>query len=246
MIKKLSESAQNVIQSYQQLPLGTEGVVCPYFKNRKQERGGLRVMVGKGTPIEIAEEVELIAKQRKVSIEDMTPKEIRDFMEKRNIGIDCSGFIVHVLAAQNPAILKMFSKRSFWKHPLRFLIVKLRPVENTSVKVLTSAEYSERVLDINAIAPGDLIRTRNGHHILLVTEVETEGNAVVRIIYTHSTSFYGTEHGIRTGNILITNIHKPLEEQDWDEIAEDGRNYTKEGYIEGGVDSGVFRIKNSN
>lgn len=245
MKKQLPEVAQEVINNYKNLPLGKEGVVCPYAKNFKGVRGGLRVMLGKGSPQEIAEEVILLAKQRRCDLAEKSPQEIREFMESRGLGIDCSGLVVHVLAAANPAILKQVSARSFWKSPLRFFIAKLRPVENISVKVLTNKKNSERIADLNAIEVGDMIRTRNGDHILLVTEIEKAETSVSKISYTHSTSFYGDAHGVRTSAIAITKPTEPLEKQAWDEVDETGKNFSLEGYIEGKEDSGIFRLNST-
>ena len=62
----LSPKAQQLIHNYLNLPFkGVNGVRCPYFNNaRLKQRGQLRVLVGKGTPGEIAEEAYIISVQK--------------------------------------------------------------------------------------------------------------------------------------------------------------------------------------
>ena len=57
-INMLSPKAGQIIDKYFNLPFaGVLGVRCPYFNNaRRNLRGQLRGLVGKGTPEEIVEE----------------------------------------------------------------------------------------------------------------------------------------------------------------------------------------------
>ncbi len=246
MTKRLPEPAQRIIHAYQNLPLGKEGVICPYFINHTNNRGGLTVMVGKGSPSEIVEETVLIAQKKRFDLDTKTPTEVRAFMKKNYLGIDCSGFVSHILASTNPDILKKLARVNPLTHPFRFFWHNLNPVKNISVKVLTNTKNAERVESINNIEPGDMIRTRNGKHVLLVTEVKFSEGVVTDISYVHTTSFYGDANGIRTGSISVTDSSQPLEKQIWDEVDETGENYTLKGYVEGGKDSGIFRLKEFN
>ena len=95
----LPNGTKEIIKSYFELPLGGKKVKCPYFMNLKGERAGLRVMIGKGTVEEIVHEVMVWAQLKGVGLNKMSTEEIRSFMIKKGIGIDCSGFAVYVLDA---------------------------------------------------------------------------------------------------------------------------------------------------
>ena len=251
--KALSSKAQEVIHKYFNLPFtDVPGVRCPYFNNaRKRKRGELRVLVGKGSPSEIVEEAKIISLQYHAGIfdhlgncclscsthnhgekenEETVQQCIRKFLIDNDLGIECSGFVTQVLRAhylQTRGVdivkkIQTVSARNFF----RFLIAKLRPLENISVKVLADKCNSVALSDWKSAQAGDLIvvleikAAKPYNHILLVTENDGE-----KIKYVHARAWssegkYG--HGVAEGVIKITSPEKGLLEQVWEELGKIG------------------------
>lgn len=240
----LPKAAHTTIDRYLNLPLGNKLVQCPYFKNRAGVRAGLRVYLGKGSVDEIIEETEIIAKKEKVDLPQFSEQEIREFMEKHNIGIDCSGFISQILWSMDAEIVKKIAKRNLFKYPVRSLIAKFRPIENISVKHLTNSNNCTKLNNWQEVEVGDIIKTRGGNHALLVTDVKRSKDGTVNeISYHHSTSYYETEHGVRHAKVLTIYPNEDLKDQEWEEKDSTGRNHTHEGLLEEYKENGVFRLK---
>ncbi|HSR89007.1 MAG TPA: hypothetical protein VLK22_01215 [Candidatus Udaeobacter sp.] len=255
MTKTLSLTAEKTIHDYLNLPFtGIYGVRCPYFNNSKLgQRGQLRVLIGKGSPEEIVEEAKIISTQYHKDIFDKNgvfnahtdhPAEheqiecIRQFLIENNLGIDCSGFVTHVLQKHFQEtnninlVKKLFitSKKNF----CRWLISRLRPIEQIDVNVYANDKNTIVINDLRAIEPGDLvIMLKTGprktyNHILLIEEVD--GN---KIKYAQSRAWpsdgrYG--HGVAQGFITINNPEKNLLEQTWEE--KNKLNEENETYLE--------------
>ncbi len=253
MISKLSPSAEKTIHDYLNLPfIGISGVRCPYFNNaRLGQRGQLKVLIGKGTPEEIVEEAKIISIQYRKDVFDKNgvfnahvehPAEheqaecIRQFMVDNNLGVDCSGFVTNVLqkhfweTKKIDLAKKLFvtSKKNF----LRWIISRLRSVEQIGVKVYANDKNTSAVNDLQKIQPADLVTmlktgpNKNHDHILLVTEVDGNKIKYVSARAWSSEGKYG--HGVSQGIITITNPEKGLLEQVWEEknkIAEDNETY---------------------
>ncbi len=245
----INAAAQEVIEHYKHLKLGGKSVVCPYYMNL-QKKKDLRVMVGKGTPEEIEMEAKIWAKLKGANFEEMSELEIKKFLLEKSIGIDCSGFVMHVLNNwyKDKTGKEIWSKLKIKKTGLMWKIAyMLRPVEKLGAEIITS-EPNAYPIEIKDVKPGDLVRTKwkrqNAHHVLLVTKVErNEKNEVSMIEYTHSTPFFGDQNGIRVGEIVIKNQNNPLEEHEWLESDENGNNYTFEGYMINLEDNGLRRLK---
>lgn len=240
------------INEYAKLNLGGKNVVTPYYINDKR-RKDLRAMIGKGTPEEIIVEAKIWEKLKGYDFNNMSPEEIREFLISKGIGIDCSGFISHLINIW----YKEKEGKPIWnkltplqRSPLWRLRYFLRPVENLGAEILTNDNNTFPV-ELNDAKPGDLIRSKakknNGHHIMLISEVtrdETkESTPVVVIKYVHSSPYFGSENGIREGEIRITDINKPLHEQEWLEQDENGIKHTLEGYMVNVEDNGIRRLK---
>ncbi len=230
----LTKSAQKVVDAYFNLPLGNKKVKCPYFRNRRHIKGGLRVMVGKGSPEEIVHEVQVLAKIRGVNLNKMSEEEIREFMQKLDIGIDCSGFAVHVLNAYLHDLgLPPVHKILTYEYTSIFAKLRrlLRPVENISAHILTSTMSCRPILDLNKVRPGDVIRVHEkrdtAFHVAVIYKVHKKGEKTTKIEYVHSHSKYGEENGVRKGIIEIIDEDKLLHEQKWIDDYK-GRNYMKE------------------
>src|SRR3989339_1439893 len=184
----LSPSAQKVIHDYFNLPfLKVDGVRCPYFNNaRAGTRGQLRVLIGKGSPKEIVEEAKIISIQYCKGIFDVNgmccihPDQnehpeascLYRFLIDNNLGVDCSGFITHVLTAHYkeakginlPKKIIMTLKLNFFKK----LIAKLRPIEHINVGAYAIDPISA-IIKLKDAQPGDLI-------IMLETGPKNERN----------------------------------------------------------------------
>jgi hypothetical protein len=254
----LSPGAQQLIHDYLNLPCGTmKGIRCPYINNaRLRQRGQLRVLVGKGTPREIIEEANIISTQYKAGIFDthphqclcedhsgkkFTPEEIRTFLIDHNLGIECSGFVTHVLnkhfeETNHFNLIKKLHIVSPAKI-FRWMISRLRRVENISVKTYTNDRNTTTIAsdtlgwDYTKINPADIItllETGPRHtynHIILITENKDNILKYVHARAWPSEGQYG--HGVTEGIIKIVNPGKNLTEQEWIEKEKTGEeNWT--------------------
>lgn len=245
----LPKNAQRTIKSYFELPLGRKKVKCPYFMNLKRERAGLRVMIGKGTAEEIVHEVRVWAQLKGVNLNKLSEKEIRSFMIKKGIGIDCSGFAVYVLNGW----LKELGYGHLWnnlKYRQNAILDKIRrrfrPVENISAELLTSDLNCMKITNLDQVLPGDLIRAKgkiqNAHHVAVISEVLLdEHNKVTEFKYVHSHRYYGEENGVRKGSVKIIKQNNELKDQKWVDNYE-GRNYMLEDLLVGYQDNGIRRL----
>lgn len=256
----LSKTAEQVITDYLNLPFrGVSGVRTPYFNNtRLKQRGQLRVLVGKGTPEEIAEEAQIISIQYHAGLfekdgacclhnkhtgEPVTEGEMRKFLIDNSLGIECSGFVTHVLRAHYLETKGIdITKKLFIvspKHILRYLISRLRPIENISVLTYASDKNTSLIMnssgtEYSKLTPGDIVimletgPTGKRNHILLITGIEGK-----TIHYAHARAWssegkYG--HGVNQGTITIIDPAKPLLDQTWTENGVTGRE--NETYLE--------------
>ena len=156
---------------------------------------------------------------------DLYPKKRlgQNFLIDNNLGIDCSGFITHVLQAHFQEI--NFVKKLFIVKPkkiFRFIISKMRPIENISVKTYMNEKNTEVVDDLKKLKPADLIimlktgPQQKRNHILLVTEANER-----YIKYVHARAWSGEGqygHGVCEGKIQITQPDGDILEQKWIEL----------------------------
>lgn len=256
-MNKVPQKVQNFIDRYFNLELGGKKVTCPYYINNKKfrQRMGLRVLIGKGNPNEIEKESLIYEKLRGVDFNNMTEEEIREFLRKSRIGIDCSGFVVHVLDKW----LRLNKKRHLWKYiryPRQSLYRKiarwLRPVENISAKILTNDENTIKVKNLNNVKPGDLIRYKlpkrgkslqEPYHVMLITEVKKEKGRVEDFTFVNSTMQYGEGNGVRYGKVIVTDPRKSLCNQKIEDYY-DGENFTKESLCSNEEFSQVRKLVN--
>lgn len=198
----IPESAKNVIEHYKSLRISPERVVrCPYYRNPRSGEGrwGLNAFSGKGSPKEIEEELRIIEKLEGRKFADLSSEEVRDVMRKRHLGVECSGFLAHVLDAwvkdtRGKRIYQVlaFPYVPFWKK----VVVLLRPFTHIDITTLTDPRNAEEFSDWSKIHSGDLIRFNTDiDHAILVTNVIGG-----RIEYVHSV-LEGTGVGIKEGVI---------------------------------------------
>lgn len=238
------------IEEYQNLKLAENcKPVAPYFINDRV-RKDLRAMVGKGTPEEMVIEAKIWEKLKGVHFNKMTEEEAKEFLINRHIGIDCSGFIVHTLDHW----YKKTTGKHIWsklkiprKSFFAWLKYKLRPVENLGADVITNDENCTRV-ELKDVEPIDLVRSKsrktNSDHIMMVVQVEKNDEGLpTKIIYAHSSPYFGKDNGVRLGEIELTDLSKPLEEQNWLETDNDGNIPTLEGFKINSGDNGLRRLR---
>lgn len=139
-----------------------------------------RVLGGKGHWKDIKKETQKLATSQNLNLKKLTSKQIYQFQKKHKIGIDCSGLASQLLI--------------FYGHILGKKI-NLNP-RRTSADMLTSTPLSLKITDYNQIQTGDLVRQKNGHHILFI--IEKVGK---NINYVDS-SFWG--RGVHYGQFDIT------------------------------------------
>ncbi|HVU06270.1 MAG TPA: hypothetical protein VHE10_00520 [Candidatus Paceibacterota bacterium] len=211
--EKLEGRARAVIDAYLALPLGTKPS-CPYFNNKRHKtRSQLRVLKGKGSPEEIAEEADIDAKHSRVNVATLSTDKLKEFLVAHDLGVDCSGFAYHVLNAvaqekrgRNISAFVRSNRSGF----IGSLIARLRPAENMGVATFANERNSAEIAASDA-RPGDIITFmgtgKDGlyNHMLVITGVERSSNGI-RLSYAHSYAWPSdgtTDHGVREGDIFV-------------------------------------------
>ena len=238
--KLLSEKALLVINQYKNFNVGAAVCSVPYYNNRKaQLRGGLKAQVGKGSPKDITEELETVARMQKINTQALDSITLKKILVDNNLGIDCSGFAYHVLnkecLARGKGEIKNFiffdNATNFWR---RFR-AKTQPEKNIGAATFAH-ENNSRIVSLKDVQPGDFITMiggpegNNRDHIVVIHEVTFKDDAPVALSYTHSIAWptdgeYG--HGVRQGLIRIIDLDKPITNQEWiEENATGSENYT--------------------
>lgn len=253
---QLEGKTREVIDQYLSLPFGAKPS-CPYFINKRRNiRSQLRVLKGKGSPREIAEEATIDALHMRLDPASLSTDKAKEFLVKQSLGIDCSGLAYHILDAYARE-KKNKSLRSFVKSNRKgfigLLLARLRPAENMGVATFANDRNSFS-LPASKAEPGDFIvflgteKEPLHNHMMIITGVEkTEGDT--RMSYVHSYSWpseglYG--HGVREGNILVHGIGDTddLLQGTWKEKGEVGAgNYTFES-ARNAKELSIRRLKN--
>lgn len=251
IIDQLPEKTRAFIRHYFKLNIYGINVATPYFRNVKRVRAELRSKVGKGTPEEIEQELLIYAKLKGFNLDGKTSNEIREFMRLQGLGIDCSGFVSHVLNFYLKEIgqgsllsnLKFQPGRSIYKRIVTFL----RPIEHVGADLLTS-DLNCKKIDLKNIKPADLLRLKGiyrGDHIALIISTERDSFGVLKKIkYVHSTQHYGKDDGVRVGEVEIIDENKPLQDQIWKELDENGNCPTLEQLKKDLLNNGIRRLNN--
>ena len=123
----------------------------PYSKNILKDRKIIKeqFLGGKGNYRQIAAETIRLAQKQKIDLVKLTNQEFYNFQKKNHLGIDCSGLVCQLL--------------NFYFN------AKLEP-RKISASMLTSSPISQEITDLNDLQTGDLIRQKNGHHVLFIIE----------------------------------------------------------------------------
>lgn len=242
---KLDGQARTVLDLYLALPLGSKPS-CPYFNNRRRKsRSQLRVLKGKGTPQEIAEEATISALHCRIGIASLSTDKLKEFLIAQDLGIDCSGLAYHVLnaycAEKTGKKISSFV-RSNRTGLLGRLVARLRPAENLGAASFANPRNSVEIKASEA-KPGDIItfigtgKDGTYNHIVVITGVEKTpagSGTDTRLTYAHSYAWPSdgtTGHGVREGDILVhgEGDRADLLAATWKEKGETGAtNYTLE------------------
>lgn len=238
--KLLSQEAITLINHYKNFTVG--GGVCsvPYYNNRHLKlRAGLKVLVGKGSPQDIADEIENIAALEKINLKALDSSTLKKLLVDKGLGIDCSGFAYYVLneesKAKNRGELKKYLYFPNSSNIIQKIRTKIQPIKNAGVAVFADNKNSHRIV-VKDVEPGDFITMVGGpdggerDHILVINQVDYTDSKPSKIHYTHAIAWpadgeYG--HGIREGVIDIIDPAKLVTEAIWTEAEKTGEeNYT--------------------
>jgi hypothetical protein len=128
----------------------------PYSKNILKDGKIIKeqFLGGKGNCRQIATETIRLAQKQKIDLTQLNNQEFYNFQKKNHIGIDCSGLTCQLL--------------NFYFNS------DLNP-RRTSANMLTSTPISKKIKPIE-IKTGDLVRQKNGHHVLFI--IEKQGNII--------------------------------------------------------------------
>ena len=146
----------------------------PYHTNFPKIDSPETALVGKGNAKEIALKTIEFANAKNIKLIDLNPQQIYNFQKKHHLGIDCSGLACHLL---------------------NFYFNLSLNVRHTSAAMLTSSPLSQKIA-ISKAKTGDLIRQKNGHHLLFI--VDKIDNQITYV----DSSLRG--RGVRYGHFDIT------------------------------------------
>lgn len=137
----------------------------PYWKNVLKDGKVIKegFAGGKGNAKDIALKTVELANLKKIKLLNLSEKEIYNFQKKNKIGIDCSGLVCQLLNFYGNLIGKN---------------IDLNP-RKTSADMLTSKPLSKPIISKADIQTGDLIRQKNGHHVLFI--IEKDNNLITYV-----------------------------------------------------------------
>ena len=238
-LTELPSAAKAVLNRYKNLRIGDKTIRCPYYRNPRsgRERWGLNAYSGKGSPDEIEQELRIIEKLEGKEFDKLPEEIIRDIMQKRHLGVECSGFLAHILDAWTNEtrgkriyqLLEFPAKSLFGK-----IAVRLRPFTHIDVATLTTPQNATEFFDWKEMRVGDLIRFRTPldpnillaegqiDHAVLITGVDRNEEKIPRAIHYAQSVREKRGEGIKEGTISITDPTALLEFQIWKETPETG------------------------
>lgn len=149
----------------------------PYSKNVLKDGKVIKeqILGGKGYWQDIFKETQRIATLNNVDLSKLNQKQLYNFQKKHHIGIDCSGLVCQLL-------------NFYFK-------TELNP-RKTSAHMLTSSPISQEITDLNQVTTGDLVRQKDGHHVLFI--IQKTGNIIDYV----DSSLWG--RGVKYGQFDLT------------------------------------------
>jgi hypothetical protein len=254
----MTTPASSLQQAVNQYRLHVSGVDfwTPYWINLEVGPYYLNAPLrGKGSPIELAGELKHIIASGADS--PKTPEGMRQLMREHGLGVDCSGFVYHVLAAwlarfhirlsQHLLVDRDDIVEAISHHPERAgllpdpmpPVVSLdevcrawskNPAHITNVARLVHTGAVIGVPRAGSMRPGDMIKTTTGFgdHLGIVTSVTPHV-----VTYYSSDDRPGELGGVSRHTITVTNPKLGLEDQMWDQAS---------NYHPGSNRDGVWRL----
>ncbi|MCX8035430.1 MAG: hypothetical protein N3A71_04140 [Candidatus Dojkabacteria bacterium] len=228
----------DVIEKYKTLRYKEFVTAVPYYRNKPFSFFTPPAEAGKGSPDEIQRYIdEIIARSpqaQKINSNEM----FRSVLISFQIGVDCSGFVYHVLDAwakvKHKKPLSYFLPKESPIFFRKFLSRIFKPQSSMSADDFTSEPFARQIKGTLNIRAGDLIRTKNGDHVLIIISTEIVGDNYEIVAYQSSDSHI--PHGL-----VKTLIHTPCEYLDisagyWTDIGTLRRyeQVSYSGYISGG------------
>jgi len=139
----------------------------PYMSNRLKDGRIIkeRFLGGKGHWQQLQQATQKLAQKQNIELKNLSKQELYNFQKKHQIGIDCSGLATQLLIFYG----KLLNKK-----------INLNP-RRTSADMLTSAPLSKLIVNPKKVKTGDLVRQKNGHHLLFILKKEGQ-----TIKYIHS------------------------------------------------------------
>jgi hypothetical protein len=192
-IKTLSKSALDVIDQYIHFKAGRATCSVPYSNNKTaKKRIALRTYIGKGSPNDIKEELEIMVVKEKIDPKSFNDELLKKTLLDKGLGIECSGFCYHVLEAESiDRGYGNISKKIVFINCHGFIgqfKCSIRPVENCDVETFADNKNS-RIISLKEIQPGDIITLisdndiADRNHILIIKEVHYENSNPKTIFY---------------------------------------------------------------
>ncbi|MFH1547476.1 MAG: hypothetical protein ABIC57_03245 [bacterium] len=218
--KGLPPKTLSLLNDYLLLPFEQTKVACPYWVNDlgKGVRGPFS---GKGTPRQIVSVSYKRARRLNVNLDSFNKLKLRKFLEDNRIGVDCSGFVFH--------LLNTFDKENGGDGVTNKYLKKVKTPDwracwKVNADTLTSKGFTRKI-QMKEIKPGDMIRLLKGKHIAFVIEVNDSS-----VVYAHCSNFT-KKTGCHLEKILIKDWKRGLEYQDWQELFESGEIYRDVTYF---------------
>lgn len=231
-----------IIERYQ-LDVNGVRFWTPYWRNRDNHLYWLDAPYrGKGTPAQLERVLRRRLGVVPQAEWPQTEQGMREQMRKYGLGVDCSGFVYYVLdqwlqqRGQRLAQYLVFY-RSEVLETLKYVPARKTltpdlgrlpeavalsevcrwwrrdPVNHVNVRRLTDPIVADRVMSLDQVRAGDMIKTTGveGDHVVLVVEALPD-----RIVYAESGNFTSGLGGVKYGTIAILDPQGTLAEQDWE------------------------------
>lgn len=233
MLEK-SEALEKLYYDYTHLPLGGKRVRCPYWSN-KQKILLSGYFKGKGMPKQIVGATLKAAKNEGFNLSEASASAIRKFMEHYRIGVDCSGFVYHMLDA--------FDKEKGRKGVHDFIQgVNGKGSSRVNAYCLTNNINTVEIGRVNQLEIGDLIRFTKGRHVAIIMRIKRDQKGLPSEIYYAHSGRLSAITGVHLGKILVRKANLGIEKQEWLEKNRKGYGYL-EKYFSQQEGDGTRRLK---
>lgn len=216
-MEQKSSAIEKLLAQYLYLPIAGRKIRCPYWMNilhpnpKKGKKKVQGVYGGKGTPAQIRYATQKKAKLKGVDLVKLSSSQVKKFMKRNRIGVDCSGFVYHALNVRDKELGgKGIDGLVFGKNKNKI------GVRHVNAYHFTSPRNSIEVKSVKEMKVGDMIRFKRGAHIGIIVKISPK-----KIFYAHSSP----PRGPHLGEIRIIDFNKGLGRQVWLEKTARGENY---------------------